>query len=55
MKDKESPPTVLILGFCNIAEGLCQVLTLGLWLGPNLSLRFLIWNLNRRVSAAERQ
>ena len=50
---QESPPVLFVFGLCTIAEGLCQVLSLGFWVGPSLGLKFLIWNLDRRTDSAQ--
>ncbi len=48
---RDPPHIIFVLGFCTVLEGLCQILTLGMWLGPGLGLRFLLWNLDRRTSS----
>jgi hypothetical protein len=48
-KQQESAPILFVFGLCTILEGLCLVLTLGFILPPNIGLKFLIWNIERKT------
>ena len=54
MKNQQPPWYLFIAGLCSIIDGLCMVVTLGFWLGPELRFKLALCHAKRPESVPDK-